>query len=118
VVGVVGELEVDLGLEGLRDDGTEGGGERDCDEGEDEDEIVLGRDEKKEAARETSAQRLLSMASVKPEFEGLRTSSAGHKIQDIKELMTVPVIVTADLTKSPPVIKVYSVNPYAESNKQ
>lgn len=25
------------------------------------------------------------------------------------------VIVTADLTKSPPVIKVYSVNPYAES---
>lgn len=63
----------------------------DEDEGEDEDEIVLGRDEKKEAARETSAQRLLSMASVKPEFEGLRTSSAGHKIQDIKELMTVPV---------------------------
>lgn len=102
----------------------------DEDEGEDEDEIVLGRDEKKEAVKETSAQRLLSMANIKPEFEGLRTSSAGHKIQDIKELMTVPVsgspplvsiiltlfaqvIVTADLTKSPPVIKVYSVNPYA-----
>jgi len=32
--------------------------------------------------------------------------------------MTVPVIVTADLTKSPPVIKVYSVNPYAERREQ
>lgn len=90
----------------------------DEDEGDDEDEIVLGRDEKKEVAKETSAQRLLSMAHVQPEFEGLRTSAAGHKIQDIKELMTVPVIVTADLTKSPPVIKVYSVNPYAEAKKQ
>jgi len=90
----------------------------DEDEGDDEDEIVLGRDEKKEAAKETSTQRLLSMAHVQPEFEGLRTSAAGHKIQDIKELMTVPVIVTADLTKSPPVIKVYSVNPYAEAKKQ
>jgi protein SSD1 len=28
--------------------------------------------------------------------------------------MTPQVIVTADLTKSPPVIKVYSVNPYAK----
>lgn len=78
----------------------------------DEDEIVLGRD--KEAEKETSKQRLISMAKIQPEFEGLRTSPSGHKIQDIKELMTVPVIVTADLTKSPPVIKVYSVNPYAE----
>lgn len=28
------------------------------------------------------------------------------------------VIVTADLTKSPPVIKVYSVNPYAQEGKR
>ncbi|KAJ7068327.1 SSD1 protein [Mycena amicta] len=82
----------------------------------DDDEIVLGREEKKEAP-ETSVQRLLSMAKVKPEFEGLRSTSSGHKIQDIRELMTVPVIVTADLTKSPPVIKVYSMNPYAEQKK-
>ncbi|KAJ7368360.1 SSD1 protein [Mycena albidolilacea] len=82
----------------------------------DDDEIVLGRSEK-EAAPETSKQRLLSMAKVKPEFEGLRTTAAGHKIQDIRELMNVPVIVTADLTKSPPVIKVYSMNPYAEQKK-
>ncbi|KAJ7283592.1 SSD1 protein [Mycena rebaudengoi] len=81
----------------------------------DDDEIVLGRSEKEEP--ETSAQRLTSMAKVKPEFEGLRTTGAGHKIQDIRELMNVPVIVTADLTKSPPVIKVYSMNPYAEQKR-
>jgi len=80
-----------------------------------EDEIVLGRTESVAHGPETSKQRLLSMAKVMPEFEGLRTTPSGHKIQDIKELMTVPVIVTADLTKSPPVIKVYSVNPYAKA---
>ncbi|PPQ98528.1 hypothetical protein CVT24_004019 [Panaeolus cyanescens] len=82
---------------------------------DDEDEIVLGREDGQDRDAnkpETSQQRLRSMATVKPEFEGLR-STADHKIQDIKELMSVPVIVTADLTKSPPVIKVYSVNPYA-----
>ncbi|KAF7355365.1 DIS3-like exonuclease 2 [Mycena sanguinolenta] len=83
----------------------------------DDDEIVLGRSDEKEAEPETSKQRLLSIAKVKPEFEGLRTTAAGHKIQDIRELMSVPVIVTADLTKSPPVIKVYSMNPYAEQKK-
>lgn len=85
----------------------------DEDDAED-DEIVLGRSEKVLEDRETSKQRLLSQAKVKPEFEGLKVMSAGHKVQEIRELMTVPVIVTADLTKSPPVIKVYSVNPYAE----
>ncbi|KIY49261.1 RNB-domain-containing protein [Fistulina hepatica ATCC 64428] len=88
------------------------------DEDEEEDEIVLGRsDNVKDTATETSAQRLKSMGKAAPEFEGLRVTPSGHKIQDIKELMTVPVIVTADLTKSPPVIKVYSVNPYAETKK-
>ena len=102
------------------------------DEDDTEDEIVLGRNEYVPQAPETSKQRLLSMAKAMPEFEGLRTTSSGHKVQDIKELMTVPVstlvfplyyyiltviqvIVTADLTKSPPVIKVYSVNPYAKA---
>lgn len=55
----------------------------------DDDEIVLGRDEGKQV-QETSKQRLLSIAKIKPEFEGLR-DKAGHKIQDIRELMTVPV---------------------------
>ncbi|THV08492.1 RNB-domain-containing protein [Dendrothele bispora CBS 962.96] len=84
----------------------------------DDDEIVLGRSEPEHTKPVTSKQRLLSMAKHEPEFEGLRAAPSGHKIQDIRELMTVPVIVTADLTKSPPVIKVYSVNPYAEQQKK
>lgn len=57
----------------------------------DDDEIVLGRAEAVPEKPESSKQRLLSMAKVKPEFEGLRITPSGHKIQDIKELMTVPV---------------------------
>lgn len=45
-------------------------------------------------------------------FQGLE-SKDGHSIQTVKELQDVPVIITADLTKSPPVIKVLAVNPYA-----
>jgi len=86
------------------------------DEDEDEDEVVIGRTEKSETP-ETSKQRLISQAKLQPEFEGLKTTPAGHRIQEIKELQSVPVIVTADLTKSPPVIKVYSVNPYAAQKK-
>jgi protein SSD1 len=56
----------------------------------DEDEIVLGRSDSGRAT-ETSQQRLLSMVKIEPEFEGLRVNGSGHKIQDIRELMTVPV---------------------------
>jgi protein SSD1 len=85
------------------------------DEDDGDDEIVLGRDNVKvEEEVLESVQHEISKTKVIPEFEGLKTTPAGHKIQHIKELMTVPVIVTADLTKSPPVIKVYGVNPYAE----
>ncbi|KAH0587636.1 hypothetical protein H2248_006404 [Termitomyces sp. 'cryptogamus'] len=85
------------------------------DEDDADDEIILERSDDKLEVKETSKQRFISQAKVKPEFEGLRFTPTGHRIQDIRELMTVPVIVTADLTKSPPVIKVYSVNPYAGS---
>lgn len=48
-------------------------------------------------------------------FEGLRSAEnsggSGHKIQDIKELMDIPVVVLADMTKSPPVLMVYAANP-------
>ncbi|KIJ56793.1 hypothetical protein M422DRAFT_773554 [Sphaerobolus stellatus SS14] len=88
----------------------------DEDEEEDDDEVVIGRTEKPEKA-ETSKQRLVSQAKLQPEFEGLKTTPSGHRIQEIRELQSVPVIVTADLTKSPPVIKVYSVNPYAAQKK-
>jgi protein SSD1 len=84
---------------------------------DEEDEIVINRPTPpaETEVEETSKQRKLSKAKVEPQFEGLRRTPSGHRIQDIRELMSVPVIVTADLTKSPPVIKVYSVNPYAEA---
>lgn len=62
----------------------------------DDDEIVLGRDMEAEKAPETSKQRLLSAAKVQPVFEGLRTTPTGHRIQDIKELMTVPVRISSE----------------------
>jgi len=61
------------------------------DEDDAEDEIVLGRSETTLERKETSKQRLLSHAKVKPEFEGLKVTPTGHKVQEIRELMTVPV---------------------------
>jgi protein SSD1 len=62
------------------------------DEDDGDDEIVLGRDEEEAEEEDVeSTQRDISKAKVTPEFEGLRTTPAGHKIQQIKELMTVPV---------------------------
>jgi protein SSD1 len=73
--------------------------EDDEDDGDDDDdEIVIGRTNIKEDPEappvpETSKQGLLSMAKVEPVFEGLKTPAAGHKIQEIKELMSVPVCI-------------------------
>ncbi len=53
------------------------------------------------------AQYAKSANPSKIEFDGLR-STGGHKIQDVKELMRVPVIVMSDITKSPPVLVVYA----------
>lgn len=66
----------------------------DEDDEADEDEVVLKRvDAGGEGSTkpETSKQRLLSAAKRAPTFEGLRTLPAGHQVQDIQELMTVPV---------------------------
>ena len=70
--------------------------EDDDDDDDEDDEIVIGRTSTKGAAEmppvvETSKQRMFSMAKVEPVFEGLKTPAAGHKIQEIKELMSVPV---------------------------
>ncbi len=59
-----------------------------------------------EAAKE-SRQREKSLQKTSLKFDGVE---AGGKVQTIKELMHVPVIVTSDMTKSPPVLKVFSVN--------
>ncbi len=63
-----------------------------------------------EAAKE-SRQRERSLQKTPLKFDGVE---AGGKVQTIKELMHVPVIVTSDMTKSPPVLKVFSVNPFAQ----
>ena len=61
------------------------------DEDDQDDEIVLGRPEENKVVPESSRQRLLSRAKVQPVFEGLKTTSAGHKIQEIREMQSVPV---------------------------
>ena len=69
----------------------------DDDMDDDEDEVVMKRTDDKAGKGkevETSKQRLLSAAKVAPQFEGLRTTASGHRIQDIKELMSVPVRIT------------------------
>jgi protein SSD1 len=64
------------------------------DEDDGDDEIVLGRENVEvEEEQVESVQREISKTKVTPEFEGLKTTPAGHKIQQIKELMTVPVCV-------------------------
>jgi protein SSD1 len=69
------------------------------DEDDGDDEIVLGHDNEEAAEEEVeSVQREISKARVTPEFEGLKTTTAGHKIQQVKELMTVPVRTSRLLT--------------------
>lgn len=67
------------------------------DEDDGDDEIVLGHDDDEPAEEEIeSVQREISKARVTPEFEGLKTTLAGHKIQQVRELMTVPVRISLD----------------------
>ncbi|EST06187.1 Nucleic acid-binding, OB-fold [Kalmanozyma brasiliensis GHG001] len=86
---------------------------------EDDDEhstSAIIRQHNVEAARE-SQQRNKSLNKTALQFDGVQENAAGgHKIQTIRELMHVPVIVTSDMTKSPPVLKVFSVNPFASTS--
>jgi len=67
------------------------------DEDDGDDEIVLGHDSHEAVEEEVqSMQREISKARVTPEFEGLKTTAAGHKIQQVKEFMTVPVRILPD----------------------
>lgn len=55
-----------------------------------------------------SDQHKKSADKAYPSFEGTEVTTTGHHIHTIKELQKVPVIITADVTKSPPVLKVRS----------
>lgn len=60
-----------------------------------------------------SQQKMKSFRREAPVFEGVEAIEAGpgvtHHVQTVRELQAVPVIVTADTTKSPPVIKIFAV---------
>lgn len=66
-----------------------------------------------EAAKESN-QRAKSLHKSGLKFDGVDENARGERRQKIKELMQVPVIVTSDMSKSPPVLKVFSVNPFAQ----
>ncbi|RSH85671.1 hypothetical protein EHS25_003812 [Saitozyma podzolica] len=70
-------------------------------------------DDEDERGNAQSKQHVKSRRQGRLAFEGLRRTDAGHQIQDVRELMEIPVIVTADMTKSPPVLVVYACNPYS-----
>jgi protein SSD1 len=70
------------------------------------DESALFDDEDDVVAK--SKQYAKSRSRGKVEYQGLRSTASGHRIQDVKELMPIPVIITADMTKSPPVLVVYA----------
>lgn len=53
-----------------------------------------------------SDQHRKSADKTSPTFEGTEITAQGHHIQTIEELQKVPVIITADVSKSPPVLKV------------
>ncbi|KAE8269781.1 hypothetical protein A4X09_0g2548 [Tilletia walkeri] len=81
---------------------------------DDEDEAIMAARRAMlsgEDARD-SVQRTKSFKKEPPVFQGIKDNSDGHRIQTIKELGTVPVIITSDMTKSPPVLKVFAVNPW------
>ncbi|GAA5922957.1 hypothetical protein JCM1841_004485 [Sporobolomyces salmonicolor] len=65
------------------------------------------------AAAKDTEQHRKSRERAPLKFEGLSTKD-GHAAQTVQELHEVPVIISADMTKSPPVLKVVAVNPFAD----
>lgn len=63
-------------------------------------------------AIKTSEQHHKSQDKSELKFEAVETTPAGHRVQTVRELQSVPVCITADLSKSPPVLKVVGLNPF------
>ncbi|BGP18275.1 hypothetical protein JCM10213_007906 [Rhodosporidiobolus nylandii] len=82
-------------------------------EDDDEEEEEQGADGAAPAKRQIETEQHRKSADRSQlKFEGLSTEN-GHASQTIKELQQVPVCIAADLSKSPPVIKVFAVSPFA-----
>ncbi|TIA87337.1 hypothetical protein E3P99_03241 [Wallemia hederae] len=82
----------------------------DDDESDEEDtqhDNELNDDKVIETVQHTKSQR-----SYEPKYENIRVEG-GKYIQTIKERMTVDIIVTADFSASPPILKCYCGNPFA-----
>ena len=47
-----------------------------------------------------SVQHAKSQDRTAPQFEEVETTAAGHHVQTVRELQTVPVLITADMSKS------------------
>ncbi|CAO1623899.1 unnamed protein product [Sympodiomycopsis kandeliae] len=74
--------------------------------------LISGEDAKDSVQRSSS--RAYRQEELK--FDGIQEPSTGHKIQTVKQLQTVPVVISASVgSKSPPVITVFAVNPFASS---
>ncbi|KAH8927584.1 RNB-domain-containing protein [Atractiella rhizophila] len=83
------------------------------DDDEEEEEGEIGR--KLKPAPKGSGQHAKSAGQRRElKWEGIEKTAAGHSVQKIKELQIVPVIVAADLSKSPPVLKILAVNPFPQ----
>lgn len=67
---------------------------------------LFDNDDAPQKAIPDSDQHRKSANKEYPSFEGTEVTPQGHHIQTIQELQKVPVIVTADVSKSPPVLKV------------
>ncbi|MCO5566208.1 hypothetical protein L7F22_019884 [Adiantum nelumboides] len=67
---------------------------------------------------EGSEQRTKSFQNNEIPCQGAKISTTGHRIQEVKELQTCPVVITADMEKAPPVIKVFAVNPWGHEQAE
>lgn len=54
----------------------------------------------KTAPRRESSQHAKSQSKISPVFQEIQSTPGGDHIQTIRELQSVPVVVTADMTKS------------------
>ncbi|BGP50054.1 Translational repressor [Rhodotorula kratochvilovae] len=80
----------------------------DDDEGDEKPADGNGRDKR---VFETDQHRK-SRERIPLKFEGLSTEN-GHAAQTVKTLDRVPVVISADCSKSPPIIRVHAVSPFA-----
>jgi protein SSD1 len=87
---------------------------------DDEEDETLAEVQRKVWSGEDAAgseQRTKSFEHADIRCEGAKRTSTGHYVQEIKEIRKLPVVITADMSKAPPVIKVFAVNPWGHGGE-